>query len=279
MRLIVSSSEDKASENIYSHLLDVKWKDIGRCFKNPVYRKKGDILVKIDSRHIYFNNIDKKVENTLEVHVDEVVFISKHSSKAGVNSLTVHPIGNYGVAKYGGKEGQLVPASPHNMTQAFHLMRETAEKFRILKDYDVSFEATHHGPYLETPTYYIEIGSDESSWADEQAGSVIAKTVLNVEKKDKVSRPVVICVGGGHYAPRFTELAKAREVSIGHMVPDWAMKYMTEESFEETVEKTPEVKYLYFDRSSTTGKERERVKGWARKQNIDTIRSSDLESR
>lgn len=279
MRLIVSSTQDEASQNILSKLLDYDWDEYDRWQGYPVYKREEDRIAIIDERHIYFDNIDRKLESHLDVDFDQIVYVSKHSSEAGVDSLTVHPIGNYGEAKYGGKEEKLVPASPHRMTDAFRVLREIAERKGIKDEYDISFEATHHGPYLETPTYYIEIGSDLDSWEDKGAAKVIADTVLEVKDRDHNDSPVAICVGGGHYTPRFTSLAKTRKVALGHIVPGWAMKYLTRKSFSETVEKTPGVEYVYFDRSSTSGKERDRVKSWASEFDLEVVRSKDLEKR
>lgn len=279
MRLIVSSTEDEASKNILSKLLDLDWKKYDRWEDNPVYEREDDFIVTIDQRHIYFDKIDKKLENYLNVEFDEVVYISKHSSEAGVDSLTVHPIGNLGEAKYGGKDGKLVPAAPHSMTQAFHTLKKRAKKEGVQNEYKVSFEATHHGPYLETPTYYIEIGSDLESWKDERAGKVIADTVKEVININEIEGPVAICIGGGHYTPRFTDLAKNHKVALGHIVPGWGMRYLDKNSFAEVVDKTPDVEFVYFDRSSTSGKERKRVEKWAKDLGIESIRSSDLERR
>lgn len=282
MRLIVSSEEDKASQNILSKLLQRDWKEIDEWKENPVYKREEDHIVTVEKHHIYSDDVDSEVEDLLGLNFDEVVFISKHSSEAGVHSLTVHPIGNYGEAKFGGKEGKLVPASSQSMTAALLTLKEKAASEGIDEEYEISFEATHHGPYLETPTYYIEIGSDESSWKDENAGKVIADTVMSEEVKKAQSvekKPVAICIGGGHYAPRFTELARNRKISLGHMVPNWGMQYLTNESFEEAVKKTPDVEYVYFDRSGTSGKEREKIESWAQDEGLEVVRSSDLEIR
>ncbi len=275
----MSSTQDKASQNILSKLLEREWDEIDEWREEPIYERNGDILAIIEERHIYFDDIDKKLENFLEEEFDEVVYISKHSSEAGMDSLTVHPIGNYGEAKYGGEEGKLVSSSPQSMTEALLEMRKIAKREGVYQKYDVSFEATHHGPYLETPTYYIEIGSDIDSWTDDRAGKVITETVLEVKEGAKKEDPVAICIGGGHYAPRFSDLVKSRKVAVGHMVPGWAMKYLTSESFEEAVEKTPGVEYVYFDRSSTSGKERKKIKNWAESFDLEIVRSDDLEKR
>ncbi|MFP3871513.1 MAG: D-aminoacyl-tRNA deacylase [Candidatus Natronoplasma sp.] len=286
MRLIVSSKQDKASQNILSQLLKKDWTEIEEFRDNPVYKKKTeegtDHIVIVNKHHIYCDDLDKDVAELLDVEFDEVVFISKHSSEAGVHSLTVHPIGNYGGAKYGGKEGKLVPCSPHNMTSALLGLKKKAKEEGIYDDYQVSLEATHHGPYLETPAYYIEIGSDESSWKDESAGEAIARTVMSGSVRGEAGKgvgAVCICIGGGHYAPRFTRLAFERKAAIGHIVPGWGMKYLTSRSFEEMVKKTPDIEYVYFDRSSTSGKERKRVKRWAEDHGVEVVRSDDMKKR
>ncbi len=279
MRLIVSSTQDEASKNILSQLIGSDWQEFDRWSENPIYERKDDLLVTIDERHIYFDNIDKKIEKYTGLEFHEVVYVSKHSSEAGVDSLTVHPIGNFGEAKYGGKEGKLVPASPHSMTNAFHILRKKAKKEGIQNEYKISFEATHHGPFLETPTYYIEIGSDLDSWKDQSAAKVIAETVKEVNSEYNEDEPVAICIGGGHYTPRFTELAKNRKVALGHIVPGWGMKFLNKNSFFEAVEKTPDLEYVYFDRSDTSANERKKITSWANEKGLDIIRSKDLEKR
>lgn len=277
MRLIVSSKDDDASQNILDHLLKLDWKEIDEWKGDPVYKRKDDIIATVNRHHIYVDDVDKEIEELLNIDIEQVVFISKHSSEAGIHSLTVHPIGNVGEAKFGGKENKLVPAAPAEMSAALRTLWDETREQDLEGEYDVSFEATHHGPYLETPTYYIEIGSDKESWNDERAGQIIADTVMKVEKNYRDNDDIAICVGGGHYAPRYTDLARNKAVSIGHMVPGWGMKYLTKESFKEIVEKTPSVKYVYFDRSSTSGKERERVKGWAEEEGLSIVRSDDLD--
>ncbi len=284
MRLIVSSKEDKASENILSHILKREHEEVEEFEGNPIYRiggKKTDHVVTLNEHHIYYDDIDEKIEGVLGDEFKEFVFISRHSSEAGVNSLTVHPIGNFGEAKFGGKEEKLVPCSPENMTKALLILEKNTREKDLKDHYEVSFEATHHGPFLKKPTYYIEIGSEESAWTDEKAGEVIASTVMSDELKDNVEDvgPVCICIGGGHYAPRFTDLALNRKVSIGHMVPGWGMRHITEESFEEMVQKTPRAEYLYFDRSSTTGKERKKAGSWAEDLGLEVVRSDRFENR
>lgn len=280
MIVIVSSNKDPASMNILNNLLQHGWKEYGEHEGNPIFMKDDMVSITTNRHHIYENNIDDKVSKKLDVDPELIIFISKHASEAGINSLTVHPIGNIGEAKFGGKEEKLVPASPHPMTNSLRVLKNKYLQNQVLDDYQVSFEATHHGPYLETPTFYIEIGSDKKRWKDKEAGSVIANTVIETEYTSyNKDIPVVICIGGGHYAPRFTDLALERKVAIGHMVPGWGLKYLTSRRLEDIVDNTPEAEFLYFDRSSTKGKERKRIKKWVEEKELELeiIRSEDLD--
>ncbi len=229
MRLIVSSKSDPASQNIQENLLSSKWEGVGEWKGNPIYGRGEDILATVNKHHIYVDGVDKEISQMLDVEVDLVVYISKHASKAGIHSLTVHPVGNFGKAKFGGKDHMLVPPAPAEMTTALIYLHEEAKKMGLNKNYEVSFEVTHHGPYLTTPTYYIEIGSDEESWLDESAGKVVASAVERQGELCKSSEPVVVCVGGGHYAPHFTDLVKEKDVLVGHLIPGWALQDLTKE--------------------------------------------------
>lgn len=280
MRLIVSSKDDPASQNILRNLLNYEWSETGEFKGNLVYQREEDYIITVNEHHIYVDEIDKDFEKEFGANIDRVVFISKHASEAGIHSLTVHPIGNYGEAKFGGLENRLVPTTPTHMTSALRLLNEETKKKGLDDEYEVSFEATHHGPYLEKPTYYIEIGSDEGCWTDDRAGKILAETVLRVQedetrKDEQYEKPVLFCIGGGHYAPRFTDLALEKSVSIGHMVPGWALDSLDKRMVEQAVEKS-EADHIYFDRSSTSRKLRDRIKGWVENMGVDVVRSNDL---
>ena len=45
-------------------------------------------------------------------------------------------------------------------------MRNIAKEDKLDEEYDITLEATHHGPLLDSPTLYLEIGSDEERWSD-----------------------------------------------------------------------------------------------------------------
>lgn len=213
MRLLVSSPEDQASVNIRDELIALGgWGPSGMFEGNPALVRGDLTLITIPGVHLHCDHVDDQVEAALGRRPEEVIFLSRHRAASGQRSLTVHPIGNWNRAEHGGREGELVRAAPDLMTS---LLRELKRQAAGLP-FEVTFEVTHHGPYLETPTLFIEIGSSEASWGDRDAARAIARSLTEVRVMEC---PRAIGIGGGHYAPRFTEVSLTKRISFGHMLP------------------------------------------------------------
>ena len=99
-----------------------------------------------------------------EIGAELFIFASQHKSQAGVHSLSVHSIGNFGKAMGSGRDNYLVPSPAFVMGECFRLLSEKAKEESA--GYAVILEATHHGPVLEKPSMFIEIGSDEEHYKD-----------------------------------------------------------------------------------------------------------------
>lgn len=212
MRLLVCCTPDVASVNLRDRLMEMAdWQEAGRFQGRSFHRLRDMCLATSDVLHLYLDHIDRTFSEETGVPVEEVIFLSKHRAASGRPTLTMHPIGNFGKAEHGGMDRTLVPASPSFLSG---LLRELAARGRHLP-FQISYEVTHHGPYLEVPTTFVEIGSDESRWGDREAAKALAGSILHCQPG---SGPVVVGVGGGHYAPRFTEVTLAKKVRFGHMV-------------------------------------------------------------
>lgn len=245
MRLIVTSREDVASMNIRKHLLSGwEWKQTGTFEDDPILEFDNFLMVTIPEIHLDRDDLDKQVGEITGKDFEVVVFASRHRAESKLPTLTVHPIGNFSKAEFGGRDRTLVPVSPHLMTSSLRLLKElwTGTGFGI------SFETTHHGPYLETPSFFIEVGSDESLWTHEEAAGTIARVIMTAQEK---KGEVVMCVGGGHYAPRFTDLALENPVSIAHMAANYALDALYDERImAEMIRKSGSPKVVYFHRKS-----------------------------
>ena len=183
--IIISSSTDPASTNIKNSLLEnTSWDEIDTFFNSPVYKNNTleDIyLVTINDSKIQHENIDKEIKNQLNIKPKLAIFISRHTSKTGKPSLTVHPIGNYKEAQFGGKSKTLVQSSPKMMTHLLRLIKKNLQVTTL--NYQICFEVTHHGPYLEIPTLFVEVGSTEKEWNKSEPGRIVAESLIELLKK------------------------------------------------------------------------------------------------
>jgi D-aminoacyl-tRNA deacylase len=275
MKLVVCSDKDAASVNITEHLLRLgEWQPACEFGGAPAKRLGDSVIVTIPVHHLYYDNIDDRVEKALGTRPSLVIFASRHKSASNMRTLTIHPIGNFGKAEMGGRDRTLVPAAPHDMTFA---LRELVKRGGGLK-YQISFEATHHGPYLETPTFYIEIGSDEEAWKDREAGRVIAQTIFQVLTAKVPENPIAVGVGGGHYVPRMTDVAREKRISFGHMLPSYAFETGVQpEMLENLLMATPGAQNVYFHRKAIGTPLLREMECWFRARGVEPVSSKDIE--
>jgi len=257
--IIISSSTDPASTNIKNCLLEnTSWEEIDLFCKNPVYINNTleDIfLVTINDSKIQHENIDKEIKNQLGIMPKQAIFISRHRSKMARPSLTVHPIGNYGDAQFGGNDKTLVKSSPRLMT---HL--------------------------LEIPTFFVEVGSTENEWNKKEPATIIAQSLLELLEKYRYEEdfpndvPVLVGVGGGHYAPRFTDVVFEKNAAFGHMIPKYHIDAgnIDLESFEKALKATPNVSGIYIHKKSFKKSEVTQFKEMFKNTNIPVISSKEL---
>jgi len=269
MKLIVASRADEASMNIRSALLKNYGfkKEKSEKEDDGLYRFKDLLLKTIDDMHIYHDDVDKEVETNDKI--ENVIFISKHSSEKAVDCLTCHPIGNFSEAEVGGRSFEIVPTDGVLMTKVVRNLQSSS--------YRVSFEATHHGPYLKTKTFFAEIGSDRESWNDEKKGETVAKALMEALMDNKKIETVVIGIGGGHYMPAPTEIVKRKKVAFSHMIPNYHLSRY-KKCIDLILEKE-DVKCAYLDKKAIKKQiDLSEIKNELKKRGIEEIDSKSLPS-
>jgi D-aminoacyl-tRNA deacylase len=140
-------------------------------------------------------------------------------------------------------------------------------------------EATHHGPLIDRPCMFIEVGSTENEWRDSKAGFVIAKAISEAIDEFKLNpyNEVAIAIGGPHYCPNFNKLQEKSNVAISHVIPQYAFP-LTEEMVKEAVARTEEeVDLVVLDWKGLGGEEhRSRVKEILGKLYLPYKKTSDI---
>lgn len=269
--LIVTSEIDKASMNILEHLLKIgRWRKFGEFEDNPVREYGNRWLVTIHDEFLFRDGLDAEIRESLGIDFDVMVFASRHKSESGLRSLTVHPLGNYNKAEFGGHPRTLVPTSPNVMTMALRLLKNRSAGLHT----PVSFEVTHHGPHVNTPAFNIEIGSEERAWVEEAPAKAIASVIMSVEEQ---RLPVAIGIGGGHYAPRITDVALEKNVSFGHMVPTYALDHLDGTMLEQVIELSPDARYVYFHRKAMSKPRARELSQLCDRSGLRTVRTRDLD--
>ncbi len=273
-RLLICSEPDLPSVNMRAALRAMHWwEDLGEQ-DGARFSVCGDTyMMSIDDMHIRHDGLDRQAED-FGIKVDDVIVMSKHSAKSGKPALTAHPIGNYHENEFGGRERALVRPSPALMSDA--LRRIVA--YNDVPEVQTCFEVTHHGPWLDRPTFYIEIGSDESHWGDLHSADILAHVIDDLEPHEEY--PVVVGVGGGHYAPRFTDLVLSHKVNIGHMLPNYQIEGRDDEDFLRMLNDACRVTgtdQVYVHRKSMKKPEEHRVTDLIRSAGYDTPKSADFE--
>ncbi|MDP6670460.1 MAG: D-aminoacyl-tRNA deacylase [archaeon] len=267
MFTVIASKPNTASINIASRLLEnFDWSETGREFDGEPVRAwaKGDVeLVFTDTLHVFANNVGA-------IETDCFVFVSSHKSESGKPSLTTHPIGNWGKAELGGKDKTLVPVLPGLMKNYLQLLQKKRDEMNL--DYDVSLEATHHGPFLSKPALFIEIGSSEKQWADEKAALAVAESVMEgiIAKEGK---EFVNCVGlgGQHYPYEFTKLELNSEFAFGHMCAKHSLSLLDSSLLQNAIELS-NAKKIVLDWKGL-GTEKARIKDLAESSGLEVLRS------
>jgi len=223
---IVVSLKDPAGLNIKERLIEgYDFKTAEQCLEFS----KDIRLYTVAEESVYNEDIDKKID------ADLFIFATKHESKSKIPSLCVHSPGNWGLAQLGGKDFSLCIAPADHIRVALFKMMKKAKG----TDYQVIQECTHHGPYLEKPCIFIEIGSSIERWKDPAAAEIIAQTIMEIAQEQIPKHKIAIGIGGLHHTPQFTSLMEKRpDIAFGHICPKYNLENLDKEMLKQAIEKS-----------------------------------------
>ncbi len=250
-KVLVESSPDPSSVSIAKYIRE---NFLHSDYENGLIDNGSMVLFRLEELHINHDRIEIDLRK-IGIEPDMFVFLSKHSSAAGISSLTVHPMGNFGSADIGGLPGTLAQSEPTCMTSALRFLSEAG-----VDGFDVSYEATHHGPFTEVPSFFIEIGTKESDWSNPLALEAVSKAAVECSRNDT---RCFLGVGGGHYSPKQTAYALENGVSVGHIISKHVHNILTDDLIDQAIERTPGFTGFIMDRKGTRGPVREKIRSKA----------------
>jgi len=236
--LLVASKIDQASMNIAKQLITNH--DFRRAsekfMENPIYSREmpnGEMskLIFIDQEPVNTQNFPFPKPFRL------LIFLSRHKSESGRPTLSVHTPGNIGEAFLGGISRRVSVSPASVMREALIAMKKAQEEMNL--EYEVSYECTHHGPSLDIPTIFVELGSSSTQWEDSDAAEAVARGALAAASAEK-EHLTVMGIGGPHYSGKFTRKALSTEIAFGHIIPKYAVKKLDEIMLRQCVKRTVE---------------------------------------
>ncbi len=257
MILLVASTKDLAGMNIAQKILEhYDFEETSEVFhEKPVYLKRlreGEAkLIFVKEEPVYAQYLTDFFTPQL------IVFVSRHASLSGIPTLSVHTPGNLGKAELGGIEKRVSISPANAMKNALLEMAKIKEEKEL--DYQVSYECTHHGPSLDAPAMFVELGSSPTQWKDLKAAEAVAHAAMTAVFKEP-KYPAVLGIGGPHYNMKFTKMALNTQKAFGHIIPKYAIPQVDTETVRQCVERTKEtVKSAVLDWKGIKGSDKARI--------------------
>ena len=264
--LIAASRRDTAAQNISRALIRLKHFQPVLGSSDGVLRS-GDVLLKnVDSDGIYTESLD------VNERVDAVIFASRHRSELGEPALTVHSTGNCtGRAEFGGKPKSLSLADPTRIRAALLALDATREARKL--NYAVTLEATHHGPTeLGVPTLFVEIGSTENQWSDQQAAEAVAEAIWTSATAPSPGK-IAVGFGGGHYCNKQCIALRKSGYAFGHILSKYFFDDYDEQVVRMAFNRTlGECRTAVIDWKGIRGPDRAKLLDALKKMNVEIVR-------
>ena len=241
--VLVASKKDMAGRNIGRYIIDrFGFAKTEYTFDDmPTFRKGSLLLVWTSKELIHADHLEGRFDT------DFYVFLSKHRSERGIAALTAHTTGNFGSkTPLGGRPKEISWTYPSLLKQYMQNLYKTRDQVR---SYQVVTEATHHGPTsISKPLLFIEIGSTEKEWNDEEAVRIVSEALMKTLSENIVDSKVAIAFGGGHYSMKFTEMLIGSDYTMASMASKHVLQQLDLFVAKQMVEKSVEtVEYAIVD--------------------------------
>jgi D-aminoacyl-tRNA deacylase len=208
--ILLSTRDDEASMNMRENLLPSFKESKEHFMEHPIFTAS----IGSHQCRLLTSNSPLLYHETTQFEADLLIFLSKHSSASGKPSLSAHFTGNFAQAEMGGQTKMISTASPLFAKKYLLSLSKAAQD-----TYDITLEATHHGPLVKIPHVFVEIGSSYTEWIDRKAGKSVAQSLIDAISSQDITVRVALGFGGTHYCQGFNKLELGTEIALSHICP------------------------------------------------------------
>jgi D-aminoacyl-tRNA deacylase len=265
--VLVASSKNPASRTIASALIERHgFESTGINFgSRDIFQKGSVILATIDTEIIEPPDLDSFFRPRA------YVFLSTHRAESGIPSLTVHTTGNFTDREVLGARPREVGAIDPDLQKNYLIALN--ERKAELEGYEVTIEATHHGPTsLRRPVLFVELGSTERQWGDAHAAGVISDALMASLATGKSWDKVGLAFGGTHYPQKFNKVILEGEYALSAVVAKHYLEWIDEAMFGQLIQRTSRFpRYVFVDWKGA-GPHRERIILLAKQFALEVVR-------
>ena len=273
MILLVHSNRDIAGTNIANHILQ----RYPFTKKDQIHQGSPIYCAAINEKYVTCITINEEAVNAQNLPesfptAELIVFLSRHSSQSGTPTLSVHTPGNLASAELGGLPRSVSVSPAIAMSDALKALYRIRQERNL--DYEISYECTHHGPSLQIPTMFAELGSCEKQWNDQYAADAVAQAAMEAIANFENSKcSAAIGIGGTHYNQKFTQMALCGKAVFGHMIPKYALSKIDLEMLRQCIERTHEqVEFAILDWKGIKGDDKPNLLAMLKETGLQTKR-------
>ncbi len=156
---------------------------------------------------------------------ESIYLMSKHVSSKQLPAFTTHATGNLTAkAEFGGKPFSLSKAAPIKMLSFLKELNKNKPSTTI------TYEATHHGPLLKTPSLFVEFGGTEKEINKKENAAKMKNAILVSLDAEEFYKKVALGLGSGHYPSNFTRFALSKNYAFSHIIPAYAISEYDEKT-------------------------------------------------
>lgn len=171
----------------------------------------------------FLNDLDTLLQE-FDININVLIFVSRHEMTNPRPMFTIHTPGNWSKATVGGLDYKVSISHPCLLSNIFRYMYNMVKECNELSNFTCEIEATHHGPSLDKPSIFIEVGSTENEWCNKNCIELMTRLIVNVienfEDYCQCRYPVAISIGDLHYVTIKDYVIEGR-IDLGHVVPKY----------------------------------------------------------